>query len=169
MRAAARPIQRVLRAMTLGFILLAGPIACGTISQQVAVVLPTRTASEVALVTDSPAYLISQAIGVNLQNASAKTLYAVDGHTACTILQLQQKVGGTWQDAMPCTSRQAPRVLAIPARTTEPYTFAPGNAPDNQNVWAPGTYRVAFTFGPDATHPGTTQIFSAGFEIGASR
>ncbi|GAC1454294.1 MAG: hypothetical protein PVSMB4_14920 [Ktedonobacterales bacterium] len=140
--------------------------ACGTTPVRKPVVLPTGTAGNVILRTDELRYRISQPVGATISNVSKTTYYAMDGQSGCTILHLQELVGTVWRDVMPCATGQPPTVLALAPKSSEPLTFAPGNAPDNANAWQPGVYRLALAIGTTPSgSDATTLVYSPGFEI----
>jgi hypothetical protein len=118
------------------------------------------------LATDRAGYGVSQPIGVTVQNSGATGYYAQDGHSACTILELQQLVRGKWLDEMPCTSSQPPNLLVVAPHSSVPFTFAPGNARGDPNSWALGIYRVAMvlrTAPTDAVN--IIQVYSTAFQV----
>jgi hypothetical protein len=140
--------------------------ACGSTPAQRPVVLPTGTAGNVILRTDRLLYGASQPVGASITNASKTTYYAMDGQSGCTILHLQELVGAAWRDVMPCATGQPPTMLAIAPQSTEPLTFAPGNAPDNANAWQAGVYRLALAIGTKPSgSDATTLVYSPGFQI----
>ena len=152
--------------MLIVLIVLAGTVGCATASHRAATPLPTGTAQSLSLSTGQTVYHPYQPFGITLLNASSGTYYALDGHSDCTIVELQMLVGADWQTIMPCSSASPPRALAISAHLAEPFTFAPGNARDNPNAWATGTYRVLLSVAtkPDGTG-GALVVYSAGFRV----
>ena len=165
-----RPPRRRWRIAALPLVLLlaVGAAGCGT-STTTRVAVPTATKLSVTLTTDFATYSVSQAIGVTVTNAGQRALYAVDNHTECTVLQLQEQVRGVWTTIMPCDTGQPVNVLEVAPGPGVPYTLAPGNAPGNPNAWDPGVYRVALLLGNTADGSDlTTAAYSAGFVIEAS-
>lgn len=146
---------------------LASIAGCGAPRQHVQQTpLPTATTLSVRIATDRSQYGISRPIGVTVQNTSGTTYYATDGHSACTIVQLQQLVKGVWQDMMPCASGQTPNVLTVAPRLSEPFTLAPGNNPNDANAWTPGIYRVALSANAKPDNTGQEiQAYSAAFQV----
>lgn len=170
-RFSARSIARSsARSIVLPLALLLALVAAGCGSTHITVVtVPTATHLSVTLTTDFASYSVSQAIGVTVTNAGKRALYAVDNHTQCTILQLQEQVRGAWTDIMPCNTGQPVNVLEVAPGSGVPYTLAPGNAHGNPNAWDPGVYRVALLLGTKADGSNlTTSVYSAGFVIKAA-
>lgn len=153
---------------TLPLVLALLAAGCGTTHTQAAVV-PTATQFSVALTTDFPSYSASQAIGVTVMNNAKHAYYAVDTHTECTFLQLQEQIRGVWTNILPCNTGQQADVLEIAPGASVPYTLAPGNAHDSPNAWDPGVYRVAVLLGTKADGSNlTTSVYSAGFQVRAT-
>src|SRR5262249_39231609 len=51
--------------------------------------LPTPTVGAIVITLDRGGYTSSQPIGVNVNNASKQNVYALDGRSGCTFLQLE--------------------------------------------------------------------------------
>ena len=130
--------------------------------------MPTATPGDIQLTTDLKSYLVSQAIGVTVTNGSSSTTYYTrDGRSNCSIVQLDQYVGGKtpWAALDPCTSINPPQVLQLPGGLQEPFSLSP-TSKTNQNAWDAGEYRVevSYTTQQDgATH--TSIAYSAAFTI----
>ncbi len=153
--------------MLIGAGVLVGMSACAPSTQRPEIPLPTGTAQSVIITTDRPSYRSSEPIGVTIQNSSAAGYYAFDNHSVCTIIQLQERLHGAWQDVLPCVNGPPPRVLQIAPHASFPLTLAPGNALGDVNAWQPGVYRIALTYGTKAdASDASTQSYSAGFQIG---
>lgn len=169
MRELVRRVGMTWRECCLAGAVLLFIAACGTTTAPRSVVLPAGTPGSVLVRTDRLLYHISQPIGATITNSSKTTYYAMDGQSGCTILHLQQLVGATWRDVMPCATGQPPVILALAPKATEPLTFAPGNAPDNVNAWQPGVYRLALAIGIKSNgSDATTMVYSPGFQVVAS-
>ncbi len=130
--------------------------------------IPTATPGDIQLTTDLSRYSVSQAIGVTVTNASSKTTYYTqDGRSNCSIVQLEQYVGGKtpWVAVDPCTSINPPQTLQLPAGIQEPFTLSP-TSKDNTNAWDPGEYRIAisYTTQKDGVTDSVT-AYSVGFTI----
>ncbi|HUY79025.1 MAG TPA: hypothetical protein VMV29_19785 [Ktedonobacterales bacterium] len=132
--------------------------------------MPTATPGDIQLTTDLSSYSVNQAIGVTVTNASGKTTYYTqDGRSNCSIVQLDQYVGGKtpWVAVDPCTSIDPPQALQIPAGLQEPFSLSP-TSKTTANAWDPGDYRVeiSYTTKKDGV-TNTTIAYSAGFTIHA--
>jgi hypothetical protein len=122
--------------------------------------MPTATPGEVTLTLDRSAYTPNLPFGITLKNNAKTTFYAYDGRTGCTFLELQEFVAakGAWTPVNLCTTGDPPKPFAIPGSVSEPFTFAPGNAPGDANSWQDGTYRVVLTYNTQQDGTGTSQI-----------
>ncbi|MBF6591060.1 MAG: hypothetical protein IVW57_11120 [Ktedonobacterales bacterium] len=132
-----------------------------------ATTIPTATTGGIRLATDRDTYSLSQPIGVAVTNVSSVNLYAVTGLSACTFLQMQLYDAGLkqWRNVNGCVEDTAPQVLLIRSGMTEPFSLAPGTAP-NANSWNPGIYRIALTFSSRADGKTSAQTaYSRGFTI----
>ena len=143
--------------------------SCGSSTARVAVqTLPTPTAGLLVVSVDRSSYGPSEPIGVTVLNTSKQILYATDGRSGCTFVQLQQydSSTGKWLSTVGCDQPYSPKVREIPAGLSEPFTIAPGNSPSNPNMWVPGIYRVGVEYGLQADGVGPQQVaFSAAFRI----
>lgn len=143
-------------------------LASACSSQIPTTTIPTATPGDIQLTTDLSRYLVSQAIGVTVTNASGKTTYYTqDGRSNCSIVQLDQYVGGKtpWVAVDPCTSIDPPQVLQITPGLQEPFSLSP-TSKTSTNAWDPGEYRmeISYTTQKDGV---TSDIiaYSAGFTI----
>jgi hypothetical protein len=114
-------------------------------------------------------YSACQNIQVVIANGLRATIYAVDHQTSCTIVTLQQQVGGTWQATGGCLLATVTRFYAIKHSTAVAQILHPGSGSlrSQVNGWAAGTYRIAFKWflgGPEALHPSPT-VYSSPFTI----
>jgi len=118
----------VLVAVTLGF------TGCGTSTVRIAAqTLPTPTAGPLVVTVDRTKYGLSEPIGVTVSNLSKQSLFAEDGRSGCTFIQVQQygSSSGKWISTVGCDQPYSPKVREIPAGVVEPFTIAPGNSPSN--------------------------------------
>jgi hypothetical protein len=129
---------------------------------------PTATSGVLRLTTDHTAYALTTPIGVTVTNAGSTDLYALDGRSACAVVQLQRydSSGRKWISMVGCSQATSPRVNRIAVGVTIPFTLAPTSSSD-PNKWDRGVYRVAaaYSANPDATTDGQI-AFSAGFTVG---
>jgi hypothetical protein len=129
---------------------------------------PTATSDALRLTTDHTAYALTTPIGVTVTNAGSSDLYALDGRSACAVVQLQRydSSGRKWISIVGCPQATSPRVNRIAAGVNIPFTLAPTSSSD-PNKWDRGVYRVAaaYSANSDATTDGQI-AFSAGFTVG---
>jgi hypothetical protein len=129
---------------------------------------PTATGGALNLTTDKRTYAVHDPIGVTVANTGGGDLYARDGRSACTFVQLQRYDTGKaqWVSVDGCSQAEtSPRPLVIHGGMSEPFTLAPGS-PSDPNAWEPGLYRVGCAYGanPDGS-TGEQIAYSAGFTI----
>jgi hypothetical protein len=131
------------------------------------IALPTATKATVAITMQNREFETSEPLGILVKNTGSADVYALNGLSACTVLQLQQydtdkKV---WVAADRCRETAQPRVLVIRAGMSEPFTLAPTSSGD-PNSWDAGTYRIALTFTTHADGKAAAQTaYSPGFTI----
>jgi len=131
-------------------------------------IIPTATPGAIQLTTDLASYSVSQAIGVMVANTSKSTsYYTQDGRSNCSIVQLDQYVGGKtpWVAVDPCASINPPQTLQLSPGIQEPFTLAPTST-SSPNAWAAGEYRVEISY--TTQKDGVSQIviaYSTGFTI----
>ncbi len=141
---------------------------CKTLTANIA--LPTATKAAVAITLQNLEFDTSEPLGILVKNTGSADVYALDGLSGCTVLQLQQYDSDkkAWVAADRCHETIQPRVLLIRAGMSEPFTLAP-NSPGDPNAWASGTYRIALTFTTQSNGASSTQVaFSPGFTISGS-
>lgn len=155
-------------ALFAGLALTLATVGCASTGARSSTVsaLPTPAAQTIAIVTDRSQYRPSAVIGVTVQNVTGSTLFVVEQYSACTMLQLQRQVKGGWELVQPCEGGLLPQVRQLTPKVTFPLSFGPGNAPDNPNLWRPGTYRFAVAYSSRADGSNATAFgYSAGFAI----
>jgi hypothetical protein len=159
--------RRWLAVVALGVLVLAGAAACASDKAQ-AVNIPVASGGDITLAVDRSAYTSSMPVGVTVRNVSKKIYYALDGRSACTILQLEEYVQArkAWATVNLCTLGTQPTARLLSPGANEPFTFAPGNAPTDANQWQSGLYRVSLTYGAQADGSGPmTTAYSVGFVV----
>jgi hypothetical protein len=128
---------------------------------------PTATDGALRVTTDHSAYAVTAPVGVTVTNAGGTDLYALDGRSACAIIQLQRydSPSRAWTSVVGCQQATSPRVNRIAAGDSIPFTLAPTSSGD-PNRWDRAVYRVAtaYSANPDATTDGQI-AFSAGFTV----
>ena len=131
------------------------------------IALPTATKTAVAITMQNRDFATSEPLGILVKNTGSSDVYALDGLSGCTVLQLQQYDSNkkAWVAADRCHETVQPRVLVIRKGMSEPFTLAP-NSPGDANAWDSGTYRIALTFTTHADGKTATQAaYSPGFTI----
>lgn len=141
---------------------------CGQTSTVSAATIPTATTSTLTVTTNRTSYASADPIGVTVANRTSTTYYAVDGHTGCTILQLQRfdATTKTWQNVNNCGDASAAQTQVIATGTAEPFTLAPG-ATTSANDWNPGIYRVGVQVSAQSDGSKPLFAYSAGFRVTA--
>jgi hypothetical protein len=144
---------------------LGGLAGCKISASNIA--LPTATKATVAITMQNRDFATSEPLGILVKNTGSADVYAFDGLSGCTVLQLQQYDSDkkAWVAADRCRETVQPRVLVIRKGMSEPFTLAP-SSPGDPNSWDSGAYRIALTF---STHPaGKSEMqvaYSPGFNI----
>lgn len=131
------------------------------------IALPTATKATVVITMENLEYETSEPLGILVKNAGSADVYALDGLSACTMLQLQQYDSDkkVWVATDRCRETVQPRALVIRAGMSEPFTLAPTSSGD-PNAWDSGTYRIALTFTTHADGKTAAQTaYSPGFTI----
>lgn len=96
-------------------------------------------AGPVTLSLDKTHYSPGDTAVVTISNGLDATISSTDHKTSCSLVTLEQLVGGAWQAVEPCRSMIATRVVDLAPRGVTPQRIG---IPPNQ----PGTYRVAFMY-----------------------
>lgn len=131
------------------------------------ITLPTATKATVAITMQNREFETSEPLGILVKNTGSADVYALDGLSACTVLQLQQYDSDkkAWVAADGCRETVQPRVLVIRAGMSEPFTLAP-SSPGDPNSWDSGTYRIALIYTTHADGKSAAQTaYSPGFTI----
>ncbi len=131
------------------------------------IALPTATKTTVAITMQNLEFDTSEPLGILIKNTGSANVYALDGLSGCTVLQLQQYDSDkkAWVAADRCRETVQPRVLVIRKGMSEPFTLAPTSSGD-PNAWDSGAYRIALTFSAHADGTSETQVaYSPGFNI----
>ena len=131
------------------------------------IALPTATKATVTITMQNLEFETSEPLGILVKNTGSADVYAVDGLSGCTVLQLQQYDSDkkTWVAADRCHETVQPRALVIRKGMSEPFTLAPTSSGD-PNAWDSGSYRIALTFTTHADGKTSTQTaYSPGFTI----
>lgn len=120
-------------------------------------------AGPVTLSLDKTHYSPGDTAVATISNGLDATISSTDHKTGCSLVTLEQLVGGAWQAVEPCRSMIATRMVDLAPRSVTPQRIG---IPPNQ----PGTYRVAFMYGgSDGAGAATAQsgpIYSPTFTVG---
>jgi hypothetical protein len=122
------------------------------------------TTAQVTVVASQPRYGPQDHVTVTVTNGLASAILAADHQSNCTTVTIERQDGQTWQPQNPCLLRSATRLVTLAPGSATPVDLAPP-AGSGASGWAPGTYRLAFTYRLDQS--GTdTSITSPPFTIG---
>jgi hypothetical protein len=161
--------QRPLVLASMLLVALTALAACAQSSAK-ATTLPTPTTGAIEISIDRPSYTAAQPIGVSIANNDKQGVYALNGRTGCTFLQLElyNPTKKTWSPTAPCGTVDPVRALLIPSGAHEPFTLPPGNNSADANSWVPGTYRISLRYGTKPDASGDVQVaYSSAFQITA--
>ena len=113
------------------------------------------------------AYSASGTVVVTIHNGLSQTIYVADHQSNCSIVSLQQLVGGQWQQVGTCRIMTLTRLNPLAAGSTTQVSLTPGGGQFATGAWAAGTYRIVLRYttgtGTSATAGGT--VVSAQFTI----
>ncbi|MFI5273645.1 MAG: hypothetical protein ACHQ4H_11485 [Ktedonobacterales bacterium] len=163
-----RSLPRRGLALTGVLLLLLATLAACSQSPGKRAALSTPTGGAIQITLDRAGYSSAEPLGVSVTNTSKTDFYALDGRSGCTYLQLEffDTTHSVWAPTLPCTPARQAAPLLLAHGMSEPFTLPPGNASDNGNQWATGTYRIALQYGTQSDASGDMQIaYSAGFQI----
>ena len=119
--------------------------------------------SPVTIITDQQRYSARDTVTATITNGVGSDILAADHQSNCTIVTIQRQDGQTWQPQNPCALKSATRLITLaPGSVTAQPLAPPASAAAG---WAPGTYRIAFTYQTTQSGPETT-LYSAQFTIG---
>ena len=131
----------------IGLICLTALAACasGTVTKP-----PTETNATngpITVTTNLSAYSVSEAIGVTVSNTSKTNYYAVNGKSACVLIQLERynSTKGVWEAVDGCQSNGTAQPFVVAKNTQQQFTLAPNSSAD-ANSWEAGLYRVTVTY-----------------------
>jgi hypothetical protein len=121
---------------------------------------PTASSGLVTVSVGAASYASKDTVQVTITNGSSAPIYFADHNTSCTVIELQQQAGGSWNTANPCKLAIATREHSLDAGKTLNVSLPPGNG------WAAGTYRAALQYWTGAHFSGkTSAAYSAVFQI----
>ncbi len=105
------------------------------------------TTGPITVSTNLSAYTINDAIGVNIVNASKTDYFAVNGKSACVVIQLERynPTKGVWEPVDLCPSQNTTQAYMIAKNSQQQFTLAPMSSADT-NAWTTGLYRVILIY-----------------------
>ena len=123
----------------------------------------------VTVALEKPQYAPSDTIVATIHNGLATPIFARDGRSDCTLLDLERRVNEAWQIQAACVNMQPVRHIAQVAHgAILTQQLAPSLSDSSTESWPPGTYRLAFAYVTSVDQPfgQSTVIFSATFTVG---
>jgi hypothetical protein len=161
-------IQRLTCAIVAALALGLG--ACRVASPPAALT-PTPSAVSSGLVVvavENPQYAPDDTIVATIHNGLATSIFARDGRSDCTVVDLERWVDNSWQIQAPCVNMQpTPHVVQVAPDAVLSQPLASSLSDATGGSWPPGTYRLAFAYVTSVDQPfgQSTVIFSAAFTI----
>jgi hypothetical protein len=149
----------------LSLLMLGSPAGCKARDDNTT--LPTATATALQISLQNVRFGNSDPLGVLVKNTGKSDVYALNGNSRCTILQLQQYDASkrTWMTVNRCRDVLQPIALAIRAGMSESFTLAPGSSSD-PNTWQSGEYRIALIYSSQIDGKTSAETaYSQGFMI----
>ncbi len=123
----------------------------------------------VAVAVEKSQYAPDDTLIVSIHNSLTTPVFTRDGHSDCTVVDLERWVNTAWQIQALCVNMQpAPHVVQIAPNAMLTQQLAPGLSDSSIGGWPAGTYRIAFAYVSSADQPfgQSTVIYSANFTIG---
>lgn len=118
---------------------------------------------KVTVTVGSQVATLCDTIQVVIANGTSAPVYTTDYQSECSIVTIELQVGSAWQPIGRCMLGRPTRLVQIPAGAAALVRLAPtGTSRFGGGPWAPGAYRVAFSYGaaPDFGGMNST-IYSA--------
>ncbi len=123
---------------------------------------PTATPGPVTLRVGATSYHPTDTISVTLSNQSTQAIYFPDHLTNCTVIQLQRRVYGNWENVNACLLMTPTRLHKLDAGKSLTVALVSSAA----RPWAVGLYHATLRYSTAQTFGGpTTTIDSAGFQV----
>ena len=114
-------------------------------------------------------YASNDTVVASIHNSLATLILTRDGHSDCTVVDLERWVNNSWQIQAPCVNMQpAPHIVQLAPNAILTLRLAPGLSDSTGGSWLAGTYRLAFAYVTDANQPfgQGTIVYSSSFTIG---
>jgi hypothetical protein len=123
----------------------------------------------VAVAVEKPQqYAPHHTIFAIIHNGLTTAIFTCDGHSDCTVVDLERWVNDAWQNQAPCVNMQpTPHVVQVAPDAVLSRPLASSLSDATGGSWPPGTYRLAFVYVTSVDQPfgQSTVIFSATFTI----
>ena len=103
----------------------------------------------VAVATNQDLYASGEEVIVSVHNGLEVSIFGLTGHTYCTIVSLERKNDGAWQEQGKCLAGAPPGWVEIPAGACHTVALAPRLFEDRP--LPEGRYRAAFWFKLEST------------------
>ena len=116
----------------------------------------------VSLRVGATSYHPTETISVTLSHQSTQAIYFLDHLTNCTVIQLQRRVDGNWENVNMCLLLTAMRLHKLDAGKRLTVALVSSAA----RPWAVGLYHTTLRYRSSRPFGGpTTSIASAGFQV----
>jgi hypothetical protein len=130
---------------------------------------PSRISSGlVAVAVEKPQYGPYDTIVADVHNGLAIPIFARDGRSDCTVVDLERWVDSSWQIQAPCVNMQpTPHVVQVAPDAVLSQPLASNLSDATGGSWPPGIYRLAFAYVASVDQPfgQSTVIYSAAFTV----
>lgn len=114
----------------------------------------------VTMTINAPSYRANDTITVTLSNQGGQVIFFVDQHTNCTVLLVQQQVGGHWQNIENCyVGRRSFWSTLNPGHQFQVKLDPP------KKGWLPGRYRVNLDYSIGQQSYTFTTLSSVEFQV----
>jgi hypothetical protein len=151
----------------VGLICAATLTACANGSSSKPIAGVAATTGPITVATNLSAFSVNDAIGVTISNASGTDYYAMNGKSACVIIQLERydSAKRVWTPMDPCATQIEKQAFAIAKNSEQQFTLAPNSSAD-PNAWSAGLYRVSVSYSTNSDGvTGSQQANCAAFRI----
>lgn len=129
----------------------------------------TSTGGAVKITTDRTTYQPGDTIQVSITNNLQVSIFAYDTLASCTILELQEQDGGTWQDnkLSRCALGRLARLIEIAPGKTYQASISAGTPGVQSPGFPAGTYRLVLKYTMSSQRPvqDMTTIYSVSVAV----
>jgi hypothetical protein len=113
---------------------------------------PTGTPGPVTLTPDRGRYAPGDPILVTVHDGLTTSIFAMNNHTSCTVVQLERLVNGSWQIQGTCVNMYPhPTLTEIKPGSSATVELLPAQGTDGSTTWPVGTYRAELTYATNAS------------------